>query len=130
MSIESDDPRAAPTASTSLVATARPARYGAQLASHLRRRLTTSWDGEHQTGVLEFDDGRCDLSCSDDGLPLQVRVHAGADDAAALERLAHMEDVIGRHLVRFGARDELVARWRRSDGSEGTVQARASEDAQ
>jgi hypothetical protein len=33
-----------------------------------------------------------------------------------------MEDVVGRHLVRFGTRDELVVRWIRSDGTDGSVQ--------
>ena len=30
-----------------------------------------------------------------------------------------IEDVVGRHLVRFGARGELVVRWLRPDGSAG-----------
>jgi hypothetical protein len=115
------------TASAALVATDRPARYGAQLASHLSRRLTTSWDPEGQTGAIEFEDGRCDLSCTADGLLMEAHLSDGDGGAAALERLAHIEDVVGRHLVRFGARDELVARWRRSDGSDGSVQTRTAD---
>jgi hypothetical protein len=115
------------TESTALVATDRPARYGAQLASHLGRRLTTTWDAEAQTGVIEFEHGRCDLSCTDDGLLMRAHLRDGGDGAVAVERLAHMEDVVGRHLVRFGARDELVARWQRGDGSDGSVQARITD---
>ena len=105
--------------------TDRPARYGKQLASHLGRKLTTSWDDERSTGVVEFADGRCDLGCTDDGLLLQVALQTSGEDL--LGRLAHMEDVVGRHLVRFGSRDELVARWQRSDGSPGTVQTNDAE---
>jgi hypothetical protein len=36
--------------------------------------------------------------------------------------LARLEDVVGRHLLRFGARDELHVRWSRSDGQPGTEQ--------
>ena len=33
--------------------------------------------------------------------------------AADVESLAHVEDVLARHLERFGARRELVVRWKR-----------------
>ncbi len=39
-----------------------------------------------------------------------------ADDAENLDRL---EGVLGRHLVKFGAKDELVCAWTRSDGTPG-----------
>ena len=39
-----------------------------------------------------------------------------------------LEDVVGRHLVRFGSRDELVVRWTRADGTPGTVQENTSDD--
>ena len=38
---------------------------------------------------------------------------------AGLDRL---EDVVGRHLVRFGTKDELVVQWQRSDGTSGSRQ--------
>ncbi len=41
-------------------------------------------------------------------------------DAAELPVL---EDVVGRHLVRFGSRDELQVRWVRSTGEPGTAQS-------
>jgi hypothetical protein len=97
--------------STALVATDRAARYGKQLAAHLGRRLETSWDDESASGVVLFDSGRCDLTSSADGLLLRVEVDSATEAAAALEQLTRMEDVVGRHLVRFGARDELVATW-------------------
>jgi hypothetical protein len=57
------------------------------------------------------------LTAADGSLDLAI---AGGD----LDRL---EDVVGRHLVRFGARDELVVRWTRADGAQGTVQENAGE---
>jgi hypothetical protein len=36
--------------------------------------------------------------------------------------VATYEDVVGRHLVRFGERDELQVQWVRSDGAAGTTQ--------
>jgi hypothetical protein len=36
--------------------------------------------------------------------------------------------VVGRHLVRFGTRDELVVRWVRADGSPGSEQRRVDDD--
>jgi uncharacterized protein len=52
---------------------------------------------------------------------LDLALAAGADDVARLE------DVVGRHLVRFGTRDELVVRWTRSDGTPGSVQENTAE---
>jgi hypothetical protein len=100
--------------SKALVATARPDRYGKQLTSHMSKRITTSWDEAARTGVLDFGRGRADLTCVDGGL--QLTLGCAAADVAGLE------DAVGRHLVRFGARDELVVTWVHQDGSPGTEQ--------
>ena len=39
-------------------------------------------------------------------------LEAAAED---VESLAHVEDVLGRHLERFGAKRELVVTWQRGD---------------
>ena len=39
-------------------------------------------------------------------------LEATAED---VESLAHVEDVLGRHLKRFGAKRELVVTWQRGD---------------
>ena len=57
--------------------------------------------------------------CADGVLLLSV---TGPDDS-----IARLEDVVGRHLVRFGAKDELVVTWARDDGHAGTEQ-RNTED--
>lgn len=94
------------------VVTDRPARYAKQLASHLGRRIETSWDEESGKGFLTFPFGSGTMIAEEGALALAVE---GAD--ADLERL---EDVVGRHLVRFGGRNELVVVWERDNGTPGT----------
>lgn len=103
-----------PVNSTAVVATDRPERYGKQLVSHLSRRATGKWEEDARSGVIEFSAARTELTCDDRGLVLRL--------TAAGEELDRMEDVVGRHLVRFGTRDELVVRWTRDDGSAGSEQ--------
>jgi hypothetical protein len=88
---------------TADVATDNPARYAKQLVSHLGRRLTTeTQDGARH--VISFDGGQCVLLERDGVLQLQ----ATAQDADAL---AQVQDVIGRHLERFGERAGLTVSW-------------------
>ena len=105
--------------STAVVATDRPGRYGKQLVSHLTRRATGEWDEQSETGWIQFTGGRVVLTATDGALDLALTVEEDAD---------RLEDVVGRHLVRFGARDELVVRWARSDGTPGTVQENTGEE--
>ncbi len=100
--------------SEALVATDRPARYGKQLVAHLGRRIGGEWSESDERGTITLGTGRAELSCSAGGLHLAVE---GEPDS-----LAVLEDVVGRHLVRFGARDELHVRWSRADGTPGTEQ--------
>ena len=37
-------------------------------------------------------------------------------------QVAGLEDAVGRHLAKFGAKDGLVIDWKRSDGTPGTRQ--------
>ena len=101
------------------VATERPSRYGKQLVAHLGRRNGGEWSDDDQQGWIAFADGRAVLSCDASTLHLQVE--------GPKEALPGVEDVVGRHLVRFGARDELVVRWVRSDGTAG-LERRNTED--
>jgi hypothetical protein len=99
--------------STASVATDRPARYAKQLTSHLSRRANTSWDEETGRGWVELgDNGRASLIAGDGAL--EMRIESGTGD------LDRFENVIGRHLVRFGKKDELVVQWTRDDGTPGT----------
>jgi uncharacterized protein len=101
-------------ASTARVATDRPGRYGKQLVAHLSRRSEGAWDDDAGTGWIDFGESRAELTAGDDELDIRL--------SASPERLPSMEDVVGRHLVRFGTRDELVVRWIRADGTPGTSQ--------
>jgi hypothetical protein len=102
------------------VATARPNRYAKQLASHFSRKLETHWDEETGQGSLSFSAGTATMTAAPDALLLVVE-----GDEADLDRL---EDVVGRHLVRFGTKDELVTEWFRADGTPGTVQRKEQDD--
>jgi hypothetical protein len=106
--------------SEALVATDRPARYGKQLVAHLGRRNGGEWYDADERGYISFGAGRAELSCEPGGLRLAVE---GEPDS-----LAQLEDVVGRHLVRFGTRDELHVRWSRADGEPGTEQHAPSEE--
>ncbi|HKT05497.1 MAG TPA: DUF2218 domain-containing protein [Rugosimonospora sp.] len=105
--------------SEALVATDRPARYGKQLVAHLGRRNGGEWSDSDERGFIAFNAGRAELSCEPGGLRLAVE--------ADPDVLAQLEDVVGRHLVRFGTRDELHVAWSRADGAPGTEQQGSDE---
>jgi uncharacterized protein len=106
--------------STGRMPTDRPSRYGKQIVSHLGRRAAGEWSDETRTGTVTFDNGVAvaEFACEPGALTIAVR--------SAAELIPKFESVIGDHLVRFGARDELVVTWTRSDGSPGSVQSNAS----
>lgn len=104
------------TSSTARVSTPRPARYGKQLASHFSRKVEARWDSEEGRGAVTFPEelgwGELEMIAGENVLLLQLET--------SQERLDELEKVVGTHLVRFGARDELTVEWRRQGGSEGT----------
>ncbi|MFF4799329.1 DUF2218 domain-containing protein [Streptomyces sp. NPDC001351] len=103
------------------VITDRPHRYAKQLASHLGRRIRASWDEEAGEGSLVFQDGTGSLTATEGALLLTVETDA--------EHLDLLEDVVGRHLVRFGTKDELVVAWHRDTGAPGTTQRNTQDPA-
>jgi uncharacterized protein len=103
------------------VVTDRPHRYAKQLAAHLGRKVESSWDEETGRGALAFGLGSATLAAEPGVLLLAVEGEAG--------NLDRLEDVVGRHLVRFGSKDELVAEWHRDNGLPGTVQRNETGDA-
>jgi uncharacterized protein len=84
------------------VPTDAPARYAKQLVSHLGRRVEWTTDGPVSTATIAGGTGIVEVG---DGV-LTLRAQAG--DAESLERV---QDVLGRHLERFGQRNELVVTW-------------------
>jgi hypothetical protein len=94
--------------STAVVPTDAAARYAKQLLAHLGRKAgVEAVDGDPEAGRLTLSAGTGIVRPRGDHLLLE----ALADDA---ESLALVEDVLGRHLERFGARRELTVSWRRS----------------
>ena len=77
------------------------------------QKVAAEWDEQAQEGWVDFGSGRVTLAAGD-GVLLMGLV---ADDAEARDRL---EGVVGRHLVKFGAKDELVCAWARTDGTPGS----------
>lgn len=106
--------------SSAVVTTDRPARYGRQLVNHLGRRQGGEWDVDSETGWVVLGDGRLDVFARESSLELALTA-----PAADLERL---EGVVGRHLVRFGARDDLVCAWTRADGNPGSRQVHEGDE--
>ena len=89
--------------STAQVATPSPARFVKQVVSHLGHKLTTELrpDGN---GVVDAGDGQCTMAPGD-GVLVLTAVAETADG------MAHIQDVVGRHLQRFGAREGLQVTW-------------------
>ncbi|MFJ8436888.1 DUF2218 domain-containing protein [Kitasatospora sp. NPDC094019] len=104
------------------VATDRSARYAKQLAAHMGRKIKADWSEETGHGTLVFGAGTATLDATPDALLLAVE--------GETENLPGLEDVVGRHLVRFGARDELVVEWRRDNGEAGHVHRNEEEPAE
>ena len=87
------------------VATDAPARYAKQLVAHLGRKISFATDGAVSTATIGDATGQIVVG---DGV---LTLTAAGDDPAAV---AVVEDVLGRHLERFGARNELAVHWTRS----------------
>ncbi len=107
------------SSSTAIVRTDRAARYGKQLVAHLSRRSAGEWDEQAGTGWIDFGETRAELSAGTEALDIRL--------SAAPDAVDRMEDVVGRHLVRFGSRDELTVQWVRADGTPGTRQENAGD---
>jgi uncharacterized protein len=87
---------------TASVVTSTPDRYLKQLASHLGRKAEVR---EEMDGTrLVLAGGECLLRTAGESLEMT----ASAPDAETLERVT---DVVGRHLERFGQRNELQVTW-------------------
>jgi len=89
---------------SAVVSTEAPARYAKQLASHLGRRAEVRAEADGTRIVLG------DSSCLLQSRPGSLELSATADSDDALERVM---DVVGRHLERFGQRNELHVEWTR-----------------
>ena len=87
------------------VVTDAPVRYAKQLVSHLGRKEPFITDGA--TSTVRWETATAAVVVGDGVLTLL----AEAPDEAGV---ALVEQVLGSHLERFGARDELAVTWERS----------------
>ena len=95
--------------STAVVPTDAAARYAKQLLAHLGRKAGVEpVEGDPDAGVLHLSAGTGVVRPRADHLLLEA-------SAADADSLAAVEDVLGRHLERFGARRELTVTLRRAD---------------
>ncbi|CAN5356605.1 hypothetical protein BH11ACT7_BH11ACT7_00660 [soil metagenome] len=96
--------------STANVATTRARRYGKQLVSHLGRRSVGHWDETTDSGTLDMSGDAAHVTLTSTPEALILEICSSEND------MATYEDVVGRHLLRFGDRDELQVHWNRSAG--------------
>lgn len=89
-------------AATARVPTSQPRRYLSQLCKHFEHKVPVILS--EAGGRIDFPLGVCTLQATGDAI--LMRVEAG--DAAGLEQV---EDVIGRHLVRFAFREPVAVEW-------------------
>ena len=92
----------APLRARADVSTEVPERYAKQLVAHLGRRLEWQTDGPVSTATIGTGTGIVEVG---NGV---LTLRAEAADPESLERV---QDVLGRHLERFGQRNELVVTW-------------------
>jgi hypothetical protein len=80
-------------------------RYAKQLLAHLgRKNPVEPVEGSPDAGRLVFAYGRGTVRPEADRLLLEA-------DAPDEESLTRVQDVLGRHLERFGARRDLTVHW-------------------
>jgi hypothetical protein len=91
-----------PLSATAVVPTDVPARYLKQLVAHLGHRAEVRAEPPGQR--LVFGAGSCLLLEVNGALRLDAT-------ARTREELQRVEEVVGRHLERFGQRDRLVVAW-------------------
>jgi hypothetical protein len=84
------------------VPTESPQRYAKQLVSHLGRKVEFTIDGATSTATIGGGTG---VIVVGDGV---ITLLAEAADGETLDRV---QDVLGRHLERFGQRNELTVVW-------------------
>jgi hypothetical protein len=95
----------APLSSRADVATDAPERYAKQLVAHLGRRTEWTTEGPVSTATIAGGTGVIEVG---EGV---LTMLAEASDTETLDRV---KDVLGRHLERFGQRNELTVVWTQS----------------
>ena len=87
-----------------LVLTDRPSQYAARIANDLALEFTAEWGAE--SGCVRLPDGICDMYTWPEGL----RLDAFAETS---DGLAHVEDLVKRHLEHVSEGRRLTVEWYR-----------------
>ena len=88
---------------TGTAPTENASRYLQQLCKHWSHKAKAEFSPK--AGTVQFDSGnRLEMTADLDALALNVFIPDDGD-------LAHFQDVVDRHLVRFAFREELVITW-------------------
>lgn len=88
------------------VATDKAARYMTQLAKHWSHKFEVTYD--ETSALFPLPLGTCHMTAHADGLDITL-------EAADLEGLTRLEDVVAKHLDRFAFREgELKYGWTRA----------------
>lgn len=96
------------TNSIARVETERASIYLQQLCKHFAHKLPVTFTPEQ--GQITFSAGICRLEANDGVLVLKAEAE---DDA----RLAQLQGVIDKHLLRFAFRDPRKIEWRAADAA-------------
>ena len=92
------------TQSNAEVATASAQRYLGQMCKHFGHRVPVELALDEGRGSIAFPFGTCRLAAEDGTLHLTA-------EAAGPDAIAQVQEVIGRHLIRFAFREELAVNW-------------------
>lgn len=82
----------------------RPQRYLKQIVSHLGNRVETGLLDADHASIRVPGGGSCQLTADSNTIVLQAT-------AADAEALAHIQDVVARHLLRFTHSAHLTVDW-------------------
>jgi hypothetical protein len=96
------------TRSEAGIATAQAGKYLQQLCKHFAHRRPVTFDP--RKGEIHFDAGDVHLKAEDNLLKIAL---TAPDDA----RMAELQDIIVRHLVRFAFREALKIEWRPAESA-------------
>lgn len=120
--------------SSAVIEIDRPARWGKQLTSHLSRKFGGGWDASVDKGWIQLVGARVFLDAHERTLEAVIREDEipplppeglPADGAPEPMPVDKLEDVVGRHLVRFVGDTPVVVQWQRP-GGQGTRQQNAA----
>lgn len=90
---------------TSIVSTNKAVRYLKALVNHFNRKVKSSYEGN--IGNIQFPFGNCQMEATEEAL----LIHIQSESKPMLEQT---KSVVADHLIRFGAKDELIVDWQES----------------